>query len=103
MTSEDPSRLGIHRLLPDGNFTDRGIGIAGLALKIEFHRLLQVGHCLVPRSAEARYFHVETLGNDELILPVEDVRDGLHGVKVTMPSERRQRRKSSVHFSDPHF
>src|ERR1043166_1884149 len=95
MTSEEPSRLGIHQFLPKRDFTDRGIGVAGLALEIELHRLFQIGHGLIPSSAEAGYVHVETLGDDELILPVEDVRDCLHRVKNTMPVGAGQPRNQS--------
>src|SRR6266699_2023073 len=91
MTSEEPGRLGIYRLLPNGDFTDRSVVVAGLAIKIEFHRLFQIGHGLVTRGAEAGYLHVETLGNDELILPVKDVGDCLHGFKTTMQVECGQR------------
>ena len=90
MTSEEPSRLGIHHLLPNRDFTDRGIGAAGLAFKIEFHRLFQIGHGLATRRAKAGYLNVETLGNDEFILPVQDVRDCLHAVETTMQAIREQ-------------
>jgi len=91
MTSLEPNRLGIHRLLANGDLADRGIVAAGLAFKIKFDRLLQIGHGLVPGSAEAGYLDIETLSNNELILPIEDVRDCLHGVKTTMQDTWGQR------------
>lgn len=42
MTSEDPSRLGIHHLLADGYVADRSVGVAGLALKVKFHGSLRL-------------------------------------------------------------
>jgi len=42
MTSAEPSRLGIHHLLPYNDFTDWSLRVAGFALKIEFHRLFQI-------------------------------------------------------------
>src|SRR5712671_1912179 len=82
MISEEPSRLGIHHLLPNGHFSDRGERGARFALKIKFHRLFQIRDGFLTRGAEAGYLHVETLGNDEFLLPVEHVRDCLHEVKL---------------------
>jgi hypothetical protein len=37
MTSEEPSRLGIHHLLTDRDFTDGSVGVARFALEVELH------------------------------------------------------------------
>src|SRR5947208_1592367 len=59
MTSVEPSRLGIHHLLANRNFADRSIVAAGLAFKVEFDRLFQIGHGLVPGTAEAGHLDIE--------------------------------------------
>lgn len=46
MTSDEPSRLGIHHLPPNGDIADRRKGLAGFPFEIKFHRLFQTGHGL---------------------------------------------------------
>ena len=61
MTSDEPSRLGIHHRLADGDFPDGSVGVVRFALEAEFHRLFQIGHGLFTRRAEAGNIHVEAL------------------------------------------
>src|SRR5690349_15557887 len=59
MTSPDPSRLGIHHLLPHIEVGHGRVGRSRFALKIKFDGFLQVGHGFLTRCAEARNVHVE--------------------------------------------
>src|SRR5437899_12909073 len=91
MTSEEPSRLGIHHLLPYGDFTDRGVGVTGLALEVEFHRLFKIGHGLLTRRAEAGDIHVESLSHDEFVFAIDAVCHCFHGREATTWTLPRQR------------
>jgi hypothetical protein len=67
MTSEEPSRLGIHHLLANGDVADWSISAAGLALEIEFNRFLEIRRRLFAGGTEAGHVHVEALADEELI------------------------------------
>ena len=75
--------LGIHHLLPYGDFTDRGVGVTGLALEVELHRLFKISHGLLTLRAEAGDIHVETLSHDEFVFAIDAVCHCFLGKKMT--------------------
>ena len=52
-------------------------------LKIKFDRFLQVGHGFLPRGAEAGHVHVEALGDEKFIFPVNDVVHLFHRMNLS--------------------
>ena len=87
MTSLEPRRLGLNEFLPHARFTHERKVAGGLALKIKFNRLLQIGHGFLPRGPEAGYVHVQALGDKKFVLPVNDVVHLFHRMNLTALAE----------------
>lgn len=79
MTSPDPSRLGIHQLLPHVEVGHERKGGLGFTLEVKFDGFLEVGHGFLTSGAETRHVHVEALADKEFVLAVNDVGHLFHG------------------------
>ena len=73
MTSPEPSRLGIHRLLTHIEVADRREEGIWFALEIEFNGLLEIGNGFFAGFAETRNVHVEALADKEFVFAVNHV------------------------------
>src|SRR5208283_1003145 len=83
MTSLEPRRLGMNEFLPHAGFTHGRKGAGSPAFKIKFNRLLQIGHGFLPRGSKTGHVHVEALGDEKFVLPVDDVVHLFHGMNVS--------------------
>src|SRR5690242_3659106 len=86
MTSADPSRLGIHQLLPHVEVGHEGVGGIGFAFEVKFDSFFQVGHGLFAGGTETRNVHVETLADKEFVLAVNNVGHLFHWLNLAETS-----------------
>ena len=83
----DHNGSGMNEFLPHTRFTHERKVAGGLALKIKFNRLLQIGHGFLPRGSEAGHVHVQALGNKKFVLPVNDVVHLFHNMNLSATAE----------------
>ena len=93
MTSEEPSRLGIHHLLTDADVRDSGERRGSFALEVKFNGLLKVDDRFLAARAEAGHVHVKALRDVKLVLAIEAVSDLFHCRKNIMPNQQGQRNR----------